>query len=100
MQHSQRQLRQRSKPTSNDWRATTVHLEGTYSCHQHTAVRLQATGPALDVHELLHTNVGTEAGLSDDVAVSTNQLQTDLQATIRQRIRITGVNDHLQYKRL
>lgn len=48
---------------TNRW-SSSVHLQGSDSGHQHHHVRSQAWVAALDVEELLHADVSTEASLS------------------------------------
>lgn len=45
--------------------STAVHLQSTDGGHQHHHVGSQAWVAALNVEELLHANVSTEASLSD-----------------------------------
>ena len=55
-----------------------MHLQGPDSGDQDDGVRDEAGVAALDVEELLHPDVGAEAGLRHHKAVLPNQLEADL----------------------
>jgi len=55
-----------------------VHLEGTNGSDNDGAVGLEARSAALDVEELLATNISTEASLGDTETVLTNEPQRHL----------------------
>ena len=54
---------------------STMHLQGSNGGHDHDAIGSQARVTALDVEELLHPTVGSEAALGDHVV---GQFQRDL----------------------
>ena len=62
-------------------RHAAVHLQALSGSHQHGERRLKTTLAALDIIELLSTQVGTEAGLRDDV-IAKGECQTCGQHTV------------------
>mmetsp|Transcript_10810 Transcript_10810/g.32814 ORF Transcript_10810/g.32814 Transcript_10810/m.32814 type:complete len:491 (-) Transcript_10810:74-1546(-) len=59
-------------------RAAAVHLEGAHGGNEHGALRGEAGVAALDVEELLATNVGAEASLGHAIAVLADELERHL----------------------
>ena len=54
--------------TRRDVWSSTMHLERPCSRDNNSSIGLQSTHAALDVGEFLHTHIGTEAALSEDIA--------------------------------
>ena len=59
-------------------RRARVELERAYRAHEHGERGTQARGAALDVEELLAAHVGAESRLCKDIAVLTDELESEL----------------------
>mmetsp|Transcript_11385 Transcript_11385/g.28836 ORF Transcript_11385/g.28836 Transcript_11385/m.28836 type:complete len:315 (+) Transcript_11385:1094-2038(+) len=64
--------------TRDDGWAAAVHLQRTHRRNDHRAVWIDAAVPALDVAELLHSNVRAEASLGDDISVVAHSPERNL----------------------
>jgi hypothetical protein len=62
----------------DDWWPTTVHLQRTDCGDQDRAVRHKPAVPALDIEELLHTDISAKPSLCADIPFRPYKLQRDL----------------------
>eukprot|EP01137_Pigoraptor_chileana_P008991 Opistho-2@56591 len=67
----------RQRLAGDDLRAAAVHLERPDGRDKHDAVGTKTTVPALDVEELLHSNVRTESSLCNNISVGTGEFECD-----------------------